>query len=123
VLLLFLVFYLYAIAGMELFRDNDPFHWNTLPNALLTLFRCATLEDWTDVMYFGIYGCDDYKTGGGITYCDVFAEECAGDWEMCEPRSISGVEGEASGERSEAKRSEPVTTSLWCCWRAASEAS
>jgi len=27
VLLLFLVFYLYAIAGMMIFRDNDPFHW------------------------------------------------------------------------------------------------
>mgnify|MGYP000347642691 CR=1 len=84
VLLLFLVFYLYAIAGMMLFRDNDPFHWETLPTALMTLFRAATLEDWTDIMYFGIYGCDKYKSGGGITYCDVFAEECQGSWSECE---------------------------------------
>lgn len=50
----------------------------------MTLFRAATLEDWTDIMYFGIYGCDSYKSGGGITYCDVFAEECSGSWNECE---------------------------------------
>jgi len=28
--------------------------------AINTLFRCATLEDWTDVMYINMYGCKDY---------------------------------------------------------------
>ena len=45
------VFYVYAIAGVHLFRDHDPTHWRSLGVALLTLFRVMTLEDWTDVMY------------------------------------------------------------------------
>jgi len=77
VLLLFLVFYLFAILGMMLFQENDPFHWSSLDKALMTLFRAATLEDWTDIMYFNIYGCDVYKVGGGITYCDVATEDCS----------------------------------------------
>jgi hypothetical protein len=27
---------------------------------MLTLFRCATLEDWTDLMYINIHGCDQW---------------------------------------------------------------
>ena len=50
-LLLSAVFYVYAIAGVHLFRDHDPTHWRSLGIALLTLFRVMTLEDWTDVMY------------------------------------------------------------------------
>ena len=50
-LLLSAVFYVYAIAGVHLFRDHDPTHWRNLGIALLTLFRVMTLEDWTDVMY------------------------------------------------------------------------
>ena len=60
--LLLLVFYLYAVAGMELFRTNDPWHFPNLPISLVTLFRCSTLEDWTDVMYINYYGCDDYPS-------------------------------------------------------------
>jgi len=52
-LLLVLVFYLFACFGVIYFKRNDPFHFGTLPFALLTLFRCCTLEDWTDVMYIG----------------------------------------------------------------------
>ena len=69
-ILLVLVFYLYAICGIMLFRKNDPWHWNNLPTAMITLFRCATLEDWTDVMYINIYGCD--KFGGGIYSLSTF---------------------------------------------------
>ena len=65
-LLVFLVFYLFAILGFIFFRRNDPMHFRSLPVALLTLFRCATLEDWTDVMYINLYGCDRY-TGGVYT--------------------------------------------------------
>ena len=50
-ILLLLVFYMFGVAGMSLFSDNDPFHFNTVPRAILTLFRAATLEDWTDIMY------------------------------------------------------------------------
>ena len=36
---------------MILFQKNDPWHFGTLHNSMITLFRCTTLEDWTDVMY------------------------------------------------------------------------
>lgn len=51
VALMSLVFYVYAVAGVHLFRDHDPEHWGHLGIALITLFRVVTLEDWTDVMY------------------------------------------------------------------------
>ena len=50
-LLLGLLFYLYAVLGTTIFGTNDPHHMGTLHIATLTLFRCATLEDWTDIMY------------------------------------------------------------------------
>jgi hypothetical protein len=62
-LLLFLVFYIFAIAGMMAFKPNDPFHFRTIPVSLLSLFRACTLEDWTDIMYISMYGCDKYPSG------------------------------------------------------------
>ena len=50
-LLLSVLYYVYGVAGVHLFRDHDPTHWSSLGIGLLTLFRVMTLEDWTDVMY------------------------------------------------------------------------
>ena len=50
-LLMSIIFYIYAVAGFNLFNEHDPRHWGTLGRSLLTLFRVVTLEDWTDVMY------------------------------------------------------------------------
>lgn len=61
ILLLFIVFYVYACAGTLWFKENDPWHMGTLPQTLLTLWRAATLEDWTDLMYLNAYGCDVYE--------------------------------------------------------------
>ena len=51
ILLMSIIFYIYAIAGFHLFNQIDPQHWGSLGISLLTLFRIVTLEDWTDVMY------------------------------------------------------------------------
>jgi len=51
ILLLFIIFYMYAVAGYHLLHQHDPEHWRSLGISLLTLFRILTLEDWTDVMY------------------------------------------------------------------------
>ncbi len=51
ILLLIIIFYMYAIAGYHLLHEHDPEHWRSLGISLLTLFRVLTLEDWTDVMY------------------------------------------------------------------------
>ncbi len=50
-LLMSVIFYIYAVAGYHLFHVHDSQHWGSLGLAMLTLFRIVTLEDWTDVMY------------------------------------------------------------------------
>lgn len=60
-ILLLLLFYIYAVAGVMFFGKNDPVHFGNLFDALLSLFRVVTLEDWTDVMYLQIYGSDVYQ--------------------------------------------------------------
>ncbi|PLA75104.1 ion transporter [Hydrogenovibrio sp. SC-1] len=50
-LLMFIIFYLYAVVGSLLFGHINPVLWGDLGISLLTLFRVATFEDWTDVMY------------------------------------------------------------------------
>lgn len=59
-LMLLLLFYLYGVMGVFLFRDNDPVHFINLPTSMLSLFRVVTQEDWTDVMYIQMYGSDVY---------------------------------------------------------------
>ncbi|MGY2461849.1 ion transporter [Vreelandella sulfidaeris] len=51
VLLMFIIFYIYAALGSFLFHNVDDFLWGNISVAMLTLFRIATFEDWTDVMY------------------------------------------------------------------------
>ena len=50
-LLMFIIFYLYAAAGSLFFGDINETLWGNITIAMLTLFRVATFEDWTDVMY------------------------------------------------------------------------
>jgi voltage-gated sodium channel len=59
-LMIVLVFYVFAITAMIFFAENDPWRFGTLHNAMITLFQCATLDDWTDVMYTNMLGCDQY---------------------------------------------------------------
>ena len=60
-LLLFMLFYVYAVAAVFLFGQNDPLHFENLNVSLLTLFRVVTLEDWTDIMYIQMFGCEAYN--------------------------------------------------------------
>ena len=57
-LLLAMLFYVYAVAAVFIFGANDPIHFGDLPTAVLSLFRVVTGEDWTDVMYVNMWGCD-----------------------------------------------------------------
>jgi voltage-gated sodium channel len=68
-LLLFMLFYVYAVSAVFLFGPNDPVHFASLPLAMLSLFRVVTAEDWTDVMYIQMYGCDGYGYGGIEELC------------------------------------------------------
>ena len=51
VLLMFIIFYSYAAMGSMFFAKVDEFLWGDVSIAMLTLFRVATFEDWTDVMF------------------------------------------------------------------------
>ncbi|SDW12975.1 ion transporter [Marinobacter mobilis] len=50
-LLMFIIFYIYAAMGSMFFASVDETLWGDVAIAMLTLFRVATFEDWTDVMY------------------------------------------------------------------------
>lgn len=68
-ILLLLLFYIYAVAGVFFFGENDPIHFDTLEKSMLSLFRVVTLEDWTDIMYINMYGCENYGYDGNMDVC------------------------------------------------------
>ncbi len=49
-ILLSILFFIYAIIGYHLFRNVDPQHWSSFPTSATTLFQIITLEGWVDVM-------------------------------------------------------------------------
>lgn len=72
--LLLLVFYVYAVAGVFLFGQNDPFRFRTLPVALVTLFQVATAEDWSTTLYTQMYGCTEHGYDGRQDLCTAPTE-------------------------------------------------
>lgn len=73
-LILFLVYYVFGILGMILFSVNDPWHFGSLHFSMITLFRLATLENWHEVVYINMFGCDHYGLYHGV-YAD-YPEQC-----------------------------------------------
>lgn len=59
-----LLFYVYGVAGVFLFGQNDPLHFGRLDSAMLTLFTVVTLEGWAELMYTQLHGCD--PTAGAL---------------------------------------------------------
>lgn len=57
-LMMFVIFYIYAAVGTTLFGSINPVLWGDIVISMLTLFRVMTFEDWTDVMYetMAVYG-------------------------------------------------------------------
>lgn len=50
-LLMFIIFYIYGAVGSFFYEKINPVLWGDITISMLTLFRVATFEDWTDVMY------------------------------------------------------------------------
>jgi voltage-gated sodium channel len=48
-LLLALMFYIYGVAGVHLFREADASHFGSLKAALLSLFQVITLDNWSEI--------------------------------------------------------------------------
>lgn len=68
-LLLLLIFYVYAVAGVFLFGANDPFRFGSLQIALVTLFQVATAEDWSTTLYTQMYSCTQAGYDGREALC------------------------------------------------------
>ena len=50
-LMMFIIFYIYAAVGSTFFASINDTLWGDISISMLTLFRVMTFEDWTDVMY------------------------------------------------------------------------
>ncbi|XP_014893396.1 calcium channel, voltage-dependent, L type, alpha 1S subunit, b [Poecilia latipinna] len=86
-LLIVMLFFIYAVIGMQIFgkvalvdgtQINRNNNFQTFPQAVLMLFRCATGEAWQDVMMASMYGkmCDpksDFLPGEEYTCGSNFA--------------------------------------------------
>uniref|UniRef100_A0A8C9X8G7 Voltage-dependent L-type calcium channel subunit alpha n=1 Tax=Sander lucioperca TaxID=283035 RepID=A0A8C9X8G7_SANLU len=86
-LLIIMLFFIYAVIGMQIFgkvalvdgtQINRNNNFQTFPQAVLMLFRCATGEAWQEVMMASMYGkkCDpksDFLPGEEYTCGSNFA--------------------------------------------------
>ncbi|XP_066472360.1 voltage-dependent L-type calcium channel subunit alpha-1F [Tiliqua scincoides] len=86
-LLIAMIFFIYAVIGMQTFgkvamQDSTPINRNnnfqSFPQAVLLLFRCATGEAWQEIMLASLPGkrCDpesDYEPGEEFTCGSNFA--------------------------------------------------
>jgi voltage-gated sodium channel len=61
IMLIGILFYVYAIVGVFVFGATDPMHFGDLHHAFVTLFKVLTLEGWTDIMNVHIFGDFDSK--------------------------------------------------------------
>lgn len=50
-LLLAMLFYIYAVAGVHLFGAHDPKNFGSLPAAFLSLFQLVTLDNWSELFH------------------------------------------------------------------------
>jgi voltage-gated sodium channel len=74
IVLLGVLLYGYAAAGVFLFAENDPVHFANLHTSFVSMFRVITLEDWTDIMYTQMYGCENYGYDEAASLCTNSSE-------------------------------------------------
>jgi voltage-gated sodium channel len=72
-LILCIFFYFSGILAMLLFKDNDPWHFGTLHMTVVSLFQCATLDDWTPILYINMFGCE---TNGYDDFDELGPQHC-----------------------------------------------
>ena len=72
----------YGVFCVLLYGQKDPAQFGSLPSALLTLFRMATLDDWTSTIIPSFGGCNEsvptnyIETAGYGTFYDFAEEDC-----------------------------------------------
>ena len=62
-----LLFFFFGVIGFYTFSANDPFHFGTLPLAMITLLRQSVYENSGDIWYINTFGCDVYNDGIYVT--------------------------------------------------------
>lgn len=64
-LLMFVIYYFFAVAGIILFKEADPFHWGSFGAAINTLIQIMTYDSWSWIMRIAMVGCAHigYTTG------------------------------------------------------------
>lgn len=70
IILILIIFIYYAIAGVLLFKDINPFYFKQVPDAMLTLLQVMSLDNWSDVMRKCIFGCYLYGYSTGLISFD-----------------------------------------------------
>ncbi len=63
ILLLSILFYIYAVLGSFMFGQKDPLHFGNLHLSLITLFKVLTLEGWTDILNVHLYDSAEGAAG------------------------------------------------------------
>ena len=85
-MMMIIVFYVYAVAGVTMFSRNDPFHFGNLMKAILTLFTVSFLEDWRPVFDINFRGCDHNLYGrldNGLYYAESIGMEYSEASSLC----------------------------------------
>jgi len=68
-ILLGVLFYIYPVAGVFFFIENEPIHFDNLQTSMLSLFGIVTLDDWSDILYINMQGCANYGYDGNMDRC------------------------------------------------------
>lgn len=71
-LLLFILFYVYAILITFMNGGANPMHFGDLHHEMVTLFKVLTLEGWTDIMNIHLYGNQQTATNEILTIGPFF---------------------------------------------------
>lgn len=76
--LMLLFFYIFAVAAVFMFADNDYFHFGSLGRAFISLYQISTLDDWGDMARTNMYGCDYFGYDTGKAEYDAYCEDPKG---------------------------------------------
>lgn len=70
-----LICYIFAVAGILFFRNNDVYHFRSIEIAFLSLLSVLTYDNWGDILYTNYYGCDSYGVSVLGYYTNIPSED------------------------------------------------
>ena len=70
VFLLCLMYFIFAVAGVLLFKLSSPYHFGGIGSSLFTLSQMMTQDNWSEIMRVCMYGCTYYGYDTGLKKFD-----------------------------------------------------